>query len=97
MALGFGVFLATAVYLVVMANLYHAGYSPSELVLQWVGSARNARYVLLGHRGFATLTFALYFLQVVSGVLRKPLHRRVYKLFLPMWMISYLTGLIVFV
>lgn len=97
MAGGFCATLAIAVVLVVGVNFFGASYRPAFWLLEAMGGEARARLVLLVHRGIATLSLALLAGQVYSGVRRLPLHRRLYPLTIGAWIVSYVSGMFIFV
>lgn len=87
--------LGTAVVLIVGVNVYGATYSPASWLVSMAGD--HAKWVLLIHRGISTLTFVLLLIQGWAGWRRHPLHLRLYKIVIPLWLTSYLSGLTIFV
>lgn len=97
MAWGFASTIAIAVVLVVGVNIFDGQYSPAGWLMDLTGSEAGARAVLLAHRGVATLTFLLLLTQVILGLRRHPLHLKLHRLVVPLWAITYGSGLVVFV
>ena len=97
MGLGFILTLGIAIVLVVGVYGFGGTYAPAEWLVRAAGGQTGARAVLLTHRGFATLTLALLIVQIVAGMRRHPLHLRLYKAVIPTWLITYISGLIIFV
>ena len=96
MLTGFLLTLAIAVVLVGGVQIFGAGYRPAFWLVDWVGDAR-ARTVLLVHRGFATVTLVLLLTQVYSGIRRLPLHSKIYPFTILFWIVSYVSGMFIFV
>jgi uncharacterized membrane protein YozB (DUF420 family) len=96
MALGFVFTLAIAVVLVAGVHLYGATYGPADWLVQALGGDRPARVVLIVHRGLATLTFLLLAAQVYTGWRRLPLHHRLHRAVVPLWLLSYVSGMFIF-
>lgn len=97
MATGFVLTLAIAVILVVGVQVFGAGYRPAFWLVEWMGGEGRARIVLLVHRGLATVTLLLLITQVVSGIRRFPLHARLHVFTIAAWLISYVSGMFIFV
>lgn len=97
MGLGFILTLGIAVVLVVGVYGFGATYAPADWLMRAAGSEAGARVVLLVHRGFATLSLLLLIVQIVAGLRRHPLHRWLYKAVIPAWLITYISGLTIFV
>jgi len=97
MVLGFVATLSIAVVLVVGVHLLGQGYAPAQWLLGAAGGPGGARMVLLAHRGVATLTLVLLIAQMVAGARRLPLHRRLHRWVVPFWLVTYLSGLVLFV
>ena len=96
MTLGFMLTAAIAVVLVVGVQGFGAGYRPAYWLVAWLGDGR-ARTVLLVHRGIATVAFLLLAAQALSGVRRLPLHHRLYPFVIFAWVVSYVSGMFIFV
>ena len=97
MALGFLLTLGIAVILVVGVHGFGSTYAPAPWLVSLTGSEHRAHIVLLVHRGFATLTLVLLITQIVSGIRRRPLHGRLAPWTVCCWMVSFVSGLFVFV
>lgn len=97
MSLGFLLTLGIAVVLVVGVQAFGAGYRPAYWLVEWLGSDSRARMVLLVHRGIATVALLLLIAQVVSGIRRLPLHGRLYPFTIIAWIVSYVSGMFIFV
>ena len=97
MALGFVLTLSIAVTLMVGVYGFHSTYGPAEWLVDLAGGAGAARKVLLAHRAVASLTLAILIAQIALGVWRHPLHRRLFRVVAPLWLISFVTGLVIFV
>ncbi len=97
MALGFCLTLAIAAVLVIGVQGFGATYRPAYWLVEWLGGEQQARVVLLVHRGWATLSLLLLIAQVVSGVRRLPLHHRLYPFTIAAWIVSYVSGMFIFV
>ena len=96
MAAGFIVTLGIAVVLVVGVQVYGAAYRPAYWLVEWLGDAR-AHTVLLIHRAIATVTLLLLIAQVFSGIRRLPLHKVIYPFTIGAWLISWVSGMFIFV
>jgi uncharacterized membrane protein YozB (DUF420 family) len=96
MAGGFVLTIAIAVVLVVGVHFFGASYRPAFWLVESLGEAR-AHTVLLIHRAIATLTFLLLALQAISGARRLPLHSKLYPFTILTWIISYISGMFIFV
>lgn len=97
MALGFVLTLFIAVVLLVGVYGFSATYAPAGWLIDVAGGEAGGRTVLLVHRGVASLTFVVLIVQIASGMLRLPLHKRLYTTVISLWLISYVSGLVVFV
>ena len=97
MALGFLLTLGIAAVLVVGVYGFGGTYAPAQWLMRAAGGEGGARMVLLIHRGFATAALLLLIAQIVAGIKRHPLHNRLYKVVIPTWIISYVSGLFIFV
>ncbi len=97
MALGFLLTLGIAVALLVGVYGFHSTYGPAGWLVDLSGGAGPARIVLLAHRAVASLTLLFLIAQIVTGVWRHPLHRRLFRIVIPLWLISFATGLVIFV
>ncbi len=97
MLLGFGFTLAIAVVLLTGVYAFGASYGPANWLLELTGSVSGAKAVLLAHRGLATVTLVILIAQLVSGIRRHPLHHRLFKTVIPLWIVTYVSGLVIFV
>ena len=97
MSAGFLSTVAIAVVLVVGVQIFGAGYEAAPWLVQVTGGVEGAARVLITHRLVATVTFFALFFQVVAGFRRKPVHTRFFKVVIPLWIITYLSGLVIFV
>lgn len=97
MALGFCLTLAIAAVLVVGVQGFGAGYRPAYWLVEWSGGEQRARFILLVHRSLATVSLGLLIAQVVSGIRRLPLHRLLHPFTIAGWIISYVSGMFIFV
>lgn len=94
---GFLLTLAIAVVLVVGVQVYGAGYGPAGWLVRVAGGEQNARIVLIIHRLVATVALLFLIAQIVTGLRRKPLHRRLFRPVIVLWLITYGSGLAIFV
>ena len=97
MFVGFLLTGGIAVVLVVGVNIFGATYGPSLWLISLTGGEGNARWVLIIHRIFATLTLLLLMAQVYAGIRRLPYHKKLYKAVIPTWLITYISGLSIFI
>jgi uncharacterized membrane protein YozB (DUF420 family) len=97
MVLGFLLTLGIAGVLLVGVYGFHASYGPAGWLLALTGGARPAQWVLLAHRAVATLTLLVLITQILAGVRRHPLHRRLYRAVVPLWVVTLVSGLVLFV
>jgi uncharacterized membrane protein YozB (DUF420 family) len=95
MAAGFFLTVAVALVLVAGVRAFGATYGPADWLVAALGNP-GARGVLLLHRALATLTFLVLLAQVISGWRRHRLHRRLARLLVPLWLLSYGSGLVIF-
>ncbi len=96
MLLGLLLTVGIAVVLVVGVHVFDATYGPAPWLVDLAGGEEGARVVLVLHRIFASVTLVLLLVQVVTGIRRLPLHRRLYKVVVPAWLVSYATGMVIF-
>ena len=96
MALGFLLTVLIAVVLVAGVHLFGAGYGPADWLVAATGGEEPARAVLIAHRALATLTFLALLAQVITGWRRHPLHHRLWRLAIPLWLLSYVSGMAIF-
>ena len=96
MATGFVLTAAIAVVLVIAVNVFGATYGPADWLLTAAGGETGARGVLIAHRIVATVTFLFLLAQVITGWRRHPLHHRLYKAVVPLWLITYVSGMTIF-
>ena len=96
MALGFLLTISIAVVLVAGVHVYGATYGPAGWLIGLLGGEGPARLVLIAHRGLATLTFLFLAAQVYTGWRRHPLHHRLHRAVVPLWLASYVSGLFIF-
>lgn len=96
MALGFAVTLTIAVALVVGVHVFGSTYGAAVWLVQAAGRA-GAETVLLVHRGVATVTLLALVAQVVTGALRHPAHGALARVTVPLWLLSYVSGMFIFV
>ncbi len=89
--------LSIAVVLIAGVHLFQATYGPAAWLVRMTGGMDSAGTVLIVHRGISTLSLLLLLLQVVSGWRRMPLHGRIYPLVITLWLVSYVSGLVIFV
>jgi len=97
MLLGFLSTLLIAVVLVAGVHLFGETYSAAPWLVSAAGSPAGAKTVIIVHRIFSTLAMVGVIVQVVSGMRRLPLHKRFHRWVIPMWLVSYFSGLVVFV
>ena len=97
MVSGFLCTIGIAVVLVVGVYGFGGTYAPAMWLTEMTGSVGNAKIVLLVHRAVATITLVVLVVQVVTGLKRHPLHKRLFKAVIPLWTITYVSGLIIFV
>lgn len=97
MSLGFVLTLGIALVLVVGVYGFGGTYSPAGWLIGAAGSETGANVVLIIHRAFASITLILVIAQIATGIRRLPLHTRLYKAAIPCWLISYVSGLFIFV
>ena len=96
MAAGFGMLVLTAVGLVAGVHLFHGTYGAAPWLVDLMGGVDSAQGVLIAHRITATLAFLALSGQVVTGIRRHPAHRTLARLATPLWLVSYVSGLVVF-
>ncbi|MEE8397220.1 MAG: DUF420 domain-containing protein [bacterium] len=94
-----GALLTAGIAVVLVAGVYIFGetYGPAGWLVEAAGSEARARGVLVAHRLLATVTLVCLLTQVVAGLRRSPLHKRLYKAVIPLWFLTYGSGLVVFV
>lgn len=97
MAAGFILTAGIAVVLVAGVNIFGATYGPSPWLISLTGGEGDARVVLIIHRIFATLTLLLLMAQVYAGIRRLPYHKTLFKAVIPTWLITYISGLSIFI
>ena len=97
MKLGFLSTLSIAVVLVVGVHFFGATYGPAGWLVKVFGSESTAGIILVLHRFFATVTLGFLITQVVTGIIRHPLHLKIYRYVIITWLISYTSGLVLFV
>lgn len=97
MGLGFACTLGIAVTLLVGVYGFDGTYSAAMWLEDMAGGAEGARAVLLTHRGVATLTLLVLIVQILAGLKRHPLHKRLFKVLIPLWIVTYVSGLVIFV
>lgn len=96
MALGFLLTLSIALVLVAGVHLFGATYGPAPWLSALLGGEGPARAVLTAHRALATVTLLALLAQVISGWRRHPLHRRLHRWVVPLWLITYASGMTIF-
>jgi len=96
MAAGIVLTIGIAVVLVAGVHLFGATYGPAPWLIDLMGGEAPARQVLSAHRALATLTFLALVAQGFAGWRRHPLHRRLWRLVIPLWIASYGSGMIIF-
>ena len=96
MKLGFISTLSIAVVLVAGVHLFGATYGPAAWLVNVSGSKATARIILVLHRIFATVTLGFLITQVVTGIIRHPLHHKLFRYAIITWLISYTSGLVLF-
>ena len=96
MLLGFAVTLAAAAILVAGVQGFGATYRPVYWLVRGTGGPEHARWVLMAHRAVAALTFAAIGTQVYSGIRRHPLHVRLYPYTIGLWLVTYVSGMLIF-
>lgn len=95
MITGFIFTLSIALVLAAGVNIFGAGYTPAPWLASVAGDGAGA--VLIAHRLLATLSLLLLISQVAAGLLRHPWHRRLARLTIPAWLVTYVSGMAVFV
>lgn len=96
MATGIVLTAGIAVVLVIGVHVFGATYGPSPWLVDLLGSEGAAWRVLRAHRVLASVTFLVLAAQGVTGWRRHPLHRRLWRLAVPLWIASYGSGMIIF-
>lgn len=97
MVLGFLLTLGIAVTLLAGVYGFHGSYGPAQWLVQLSGGPQPAHWVLLAHRAVASVTLLLLIAQITTGIRRHPLHRRLVRVVAPLWLVSFCTGLVIFV
>lgn len=95
MLTGFGFTLGIAVVLVVGVHVFGATYGPAEWLVG-MGNHGFAYGVLIAHRLLATVTFLLLVAQVITGIRRQPAHHWLFKPVIPLWLLTYVSGMVIF-
>ena len=97
MVLGFLLTLGIAVTLLAGVYGFHSTYGPAAWLVELAGGLKPAQRVLLAHRALASVTLLLLIAQIVTGMTRHPLHRRLVHIVVPLWLVSFSSGLVLFV
>lgn len=97
MLTGFLFTLGIAVVLIVGVHGFGGTYGPAPWLVRTVGGESAAHGVLIAHRALATVTLLCLITQIVTGLRRHPLHPRLARATLPLWLLAYVTGLVIFV
>ena len=96
MMAGFVLTIGIAVVLVVGVNVFGESYGPADWLTALMGGEGPAGGVLIAHRIFATLTFLALLVQVLAGIRRLSYHRRLGAVVIPLWLVTYVSGLFIF-
>ncbi|MEE8435043.1 MAG: DUF420 domain-containing protein [bacterium] len=94
---GFLLTLAIAVVLVVGVQIFGASYAPAGWLVRVAGGEQAAGTVLIIHRLVATVALLFLIAQIFAGLRRLPLHRRLFRPVIVLWLITYTSGLVIFV
>ena len=94
---GFLLTLAIAVVLVVGVYGFGESYAAAGWLVRLTGSEQGARIVLIIHRLVATVALLFLIIQIVTGLRRMSLHRRLHRPLIALWLVTYLSGLTIFV
>jgi len=95
MALGYVLTILAAVVLVVGVYVIGATYSAPIWMVNLTGED-GAKMIHLIHRGISTLAFLFLTAQVIAGIIRHPIHKRLGPVAASFWGTSYVTGMIIF-
>lgn len=96
MLAGFVLTLSIAVILVVGVHGFGAAYRPAYWLARAAGGPERAQWVLIMHRLLASVALVALVAQVVSGLRRDPLHRRLYPYTIGLWLVTYVSGMYLF-
>jgi uncharacterized membrane protein YozB (DUF420 family) len=96
MILGLASFVGTAVVLVLGANVFDGTYAAAAWSVRLFGE-KGAQSLLLAHRGLAAISALLLVYQAWTGWKRRPVHLRMARLTLVLWIVSYISGCVLFV
>ena len=94
---GFILTLGIAVVLVAGVQIFGATYAPAGWLINVAGGDQGAQTVLIVHRLFATVALLFLIAQVITGWRRHPLHRRLFRPVIVLWLVTYVSGLTIFV
>ena len=97
MILGFILTLSIAMILIAGVHLFNQTYGPAQWLVEISGGINQAKNVLIAHRVFSTIALLFLVTQVITGIVKNPLHRVLVKFVIPFWSISFFTGLVIFV
>jgi uncharacterized membrane protein YozB (DUF420 family) len=89
-------FLGIAALLVLGAQVYGATYEPAAWAVRLFGGKGSAD-LLIAHRVVATVSALLLLTQAWSGWKRRSIHPRMARLTLMLWLVSYVSGSLLFV
>ncbi len=96
MKLGFLSTLSIAVVLVAGVHFYGVTYGPAAWLVNVSGSEATAGIFLVLHRVFATVALIFLITQIVTGIVRHPLHLKIFRYVIITWVITYTSGLFLF-
>ncbi|MCH8075762.1 MAG: DUF420 domain-containing protein [SAR324 cluster bacterium] len=94
---GFLLTLAIAVVLVVGVQIFDATYAPAEWLVSVTGGEQAAGTVLIVHRLVATVALLFLIAQIVTGLRRLPQHKWLFRPVIALWLVTYVSGLTIFV
>ena len=97
MIAGFLLTLTIAVVLLAGVYIFGATYSPAGWLVDLTGGQQGARAVLIIHRVLATVALLFLIAQIVTGLRRLPLHRRLFRPVIALWLVTYLSGMTIFI
>ncbi len=89
-------FAGTALALVVGTHVFEQTYSPAAWSVRLFGPTGASR-LLLVHRGFASISACFLIFQACTGWMKRPAHPRLGRSTLVLWVVSYVSGLVLFV
>lgn len=96
MMAAFGLTLVVFPVFLIAVYGFDVTYKPAAWLTRVLGSPEEGWKFLTAHRVVSSVTFLVMCVQVATGVLRHPLHKRLHWVVVVLWSITYISGIVLF-